>query len=73
MRPVALCRKNWLHIGSEEAGEKIAAIATILETCRGLGINARDYLARVLSVLDEWPYHRVHELSPLAWNTLSKS
>ncbi|MDB6153843.1 MAG: transposase, partial [Chthoniobacteraceae bacterium] len=26
MRTVALGRKNWIHVGSEEAGPKIAAI-----------------------------------------------
>jgi hypothetical protein len=26
MRPVALGRKNWIHIGSPQAGPKVAAI-----------------------------------------------
>ena len=34
MRPWALGRKNWLHVGSPEAGPKIAAIASMVETCR---------------------------------------
>ena len=34
MRPVALGRKNWLHIGDEKAGPKIAAIMSVLATCR---------------------------------------
>ena len=29
IRPLALGRKNWLHVGSLEAGPKIAAIASI--------------------------------------------
>ena len=37
MRPVALGRKNWLHIGDEKAGPKIAAIMSVLATCRRLG------------------------------------
>ena len=48
MRPVALGRKNWIHLGSQEAGPKIAAILSILETCRRLQIPARKYLAAVL-------------------------
>ena len=44
MRPVALGRKNWLHIGDEKAGPKIAAIMSVLATCRRLGIHPRDYL-----------------------------
>ena len=32
MRPIALGRKNWIHLGSEQAGAKIAAILSIIET-----------------------------------------
>jgi len=41
MRPLALGRKNWLHLGSPEAGPKVAAIASVVETCRRLDINLR--------------------------------
>ena len=34
MRPLALGRKNWLHIGSPEAGPKVAAIASIVSVKR---------------------------------------
>jgi hypothetical protein len=30
MRPVALGRKNWLHIGSPQAGPKVAAILSVV-------------------------------------------
>src|SRR5882672_4360825 len=30
MRPVALGRKNWIHIGSEQAGPKVAAILSVV-------------------------------------------
>jgi transposase len=67
IRPLALGRKNWLHVGSAEAGPNIAAIASIVETCRRLGINLRDYLKDVLPKLGEWPANRVGELTPTAW------
>lgn len=67
IRPLALGRKNWLHVGSPEAGPKIAAIASIVETCRRLDINLRDYLRDVLPKLGEWPISRVGELTPTAW------
>jgi hypothetical protein len=44
MRPVALGRKNWLHVGSAQAGPKVAAIISIVESCRRLGVSAKDYL-----------------------------
>ena len=34
MRPVTLGRKNWLHIGSPQAGPKVAAILSVVESCR---------------------------------------
>jgi len=67
MRPLALGRKNWLHLGSPEAGPKVAAIASIVETCRRLGINLRAYLKDILPKLGDWPASRVAELTPTAW------
>ena len=34
MRPVALGRRNWIHIGSEQAGPRVAAIISVVETRR---------------------------------------
>ena len=67
LRPLVLGRKNWLHIGSEQAGPKVAAIASIVETCRRLDINLRQYLNDVLPKLGDWPINRVAELTPTAW------
>lgn len=67
MRPIALGRKNWLHLGSEQAGPKIAAILSIIETCHRLSINPRDYLLDVLPKIHSWPAQRIAELTPLAW------
>lgn len=72
MRPLVLGRKNWLHIGSEAAGPKVAAIASIVETCRRLDINLRAYLTDILPGLGDWPANRVAELTPTAWKTRQK-
>jgi transposase len=76
MRPVALGRKNWIHLGSKEAGPRVAAIVSIVETCRRLGLRVRDYLGSVLPGLADFPINRVAELTPRAWasrNQLLKS
>lgn len=67
IRPLALGRKNWLHIGSEKAGPKIAAILSLMETCRRLDLNVRDYFNDVLPKLPDWPVKRVAQLTPIAW------
>lgn len=55
MRPGALGRKNWIHIGSAPAGPKIAAILSVVESCRRLKLPVRDYLAAVLPGLADCP------------------
>ena len=67
MRPVALGRRNWIHIGSEDAGPRVAAIVSIVETCRRLKIPVRDYLGSVLPGLSDFPINRIAELTPAAW------
>ena len=67
MRPITLGRKNWLHIGSEEAGPKVAAIMSVMETCKRLQINLRQYLEDVLPRIADWPITRIAELTPMAW------
>ena len=67
MRPIALGRKNWIHIGSQQAGAKVAAILSVIETCRRMNIPVRDYLAAVLPGLGDVSIHRLAELTPSAW------
>jgi hypothetical protein len=67
MGPIAIGRKNWIHLGSKEAGPRVAAIISIVETCRRLNLRVRDYLASVLPGLADFPINRVAELTPSAW------
>jgi len=67
IRPVAAGRKNWLHDGSERAGPRVAAIISIVETCRRLSIPVRNYLGAVLPGLASFPINRIVELTPTAW------
>ena len=68
LRPLALGRKNWLHIGDEQAGPKIAAILSVLATCERLGIDAREYLLDVLPRLGRATTGAVAGLTPQAWH-----
>lgn len=67
MRPVALGRKNWIHVGSQQAGPKVAAILSIVESCRRLKVPIREYLAAVLPGLADISIRRLAELTPSAW------
>ncbi len=67
MRSVVVGRKNWIHVGSQEAGPKVAAILSLVESCRRLGISLREYLASVLPGLANLPIQRIHSCTPAAW------
>lgn len=67
IRPVAIGRKNWIHVGSPEAGPRVAAILSIVETCRRISVPVRDYLAAVLPGLADVRIQKLAELTPAAW------
>ena len=67
MRGWAVGRKNWIHIGSPQAGPKIAAIVSVTESCRRLKLPVRDYLADVLPGLADVSIQRLPQLTPYAW------
>jgi transposase len=67
MRPIAVGRKNWLHVGSPQAGPKVAAILSVVESCRRLGMPVKDYLAEVLPGLNRRTLSEVANLTPARW------
>jgi transposase len=67
MRGVALGRKNWIHVGSEQAGPKVAAILSVIESCRRLKLPVREYLASVLPGLANLSIQRLGQYTPAAW------
>ena len=73
MRPLVVGRKNWIHVGSEQAGPKVAAILTVVESCRRLKIPVREYPAAILPGLANWPVQQVTQLTPVAWAASRRS
>ncbi|MGH9343913.1 MAG: IS66 family transposase [Terriglobia bacterium] len=67
MRPLVIGRKNWIHVGSQQAGPKVAAILSVVESCRRLKTPIREYLAAVLPGLADLPVQHVSGLTPSAW------
>ena len=67
MRPVALGRKNWLHVGSAQSGPKVAAILSVTESCRRLGVPVKDYLLAVLPGIAWRKLSEVIPLTPARW------
>ncbi len=65
IRPIAIGKKNWLFAGSEAAGQRAAAIQSLLETARANGIEPMAWLTDTLAKLPAWPNSRIDELLPL--------
>src|SRR3954467_1638370 len=66
-KPVALGRKNWLFVGSDEGGKTAAVLMSLCTTCKGLGIAPQGYLRDVLDRISTHPARRIEELSPDRW------
>ncbi len=60
-------RKNWLFIGSPKAGKSAAALLSLVQTCRAMKINPREYLEDVFTRLLDHPAKRLGEFLPDQW------
>jgi len=67
IRPTAVGKKNWLFIGSEDAGKKSAILYTIVESCRRQGIDPQAYLRDVLTRIPRYTNQKISELTPENW------
>jgi transposase len=67
MRPVALGRKNWLHVGSVQSGPKVAAILSVVESCRRLDVPLKDYLRAVLPGMAQRTLSQLAPFTPARW------
>lgn len=67
VRPLAIGRKNWLFLGSEEGGEAASIVFSLVQTCRFLEINPRIYLEDVMRRILSHPFQKLDELLPDKW------
>jgi len=72
IRGIALGRKNWLFAGSDEGGERAAAILTLIETAKLNGVDPEAWLRDVLGKLATFPARRIFELMPWEWARLKE-
>lgn len=67
MRPVALGCKNWLFAGSLRAGQRAAAVMSLIQSAKLNGHDPHAYLKDVMEKLPSWPNSRIEELLPHRW------
>src|SRR3954465_175666 len=65
IRPLALTRKNALFAGSDGGAEHWAVLASLIESCKLLGVEPHAYLADVITrIVNGHPQTRLDELMP---------
>ena len=67
IRPIAIRRKNWLFAGSLRAGQRAAAVMSLIQSAR---LNRLDPYAYLKDVLQRLPTHKNHlitDLLPHRW------
>ena len=68
IRPIALNRKNALFAGSDGGGEHWAVIASLIETCKLIGVEPHAYLADVITrIVNGHPSSQIDDLLPWAY------
>ena len=67
IRPLALGRKNWLFAGSVRAGQRAAAIMSLIQSAKLNGHDPLAYLKDVLERLPTQPNKHIGELLPHNW------
>ena len=71
VRGIAVGRKNWTFCGSDSGGRRVAAIYTLVETCKLNDVDTRAWLADVLARIAD-PGKR-HEMPALTSPELFRS
>lgn len=67
IRPIALGRSNWLFAGSLRAGQRAAAVMSLIQSAKLNGLDPHAYLKDVLQRLPTHKARLVGELLPHRW------
>jgi len=67
LRRIAVGRKNWLFVGSDDRAQAAGNLLTLIATARLRKLDPELYLRDLIRVLPYWPRERYLELSPRDW------
>ena len=71
IRPIAIGRSNWLFAGSLRAGQRAAAVMSLIQSARMNGHDPYAYLKDVLTRLPTHRASRIEELLPHRWQPMT--
>jgi transposase len=69
LRRVAVGRKAWLFVGSDDHAQAAANLFSLIASCKLHELDPEGYLRDVMRVLPHWPRERYLELAPLFFAT----
>lgn len=67
LRKIAIGRKNWLFVGSDDHAQSTANLLSIIATAKLHDLEPEEYLRDLFRVLPHWPDDRYLELAPKHW------
>jgi len=67
VRKIVLGRKNWMFVGSENAGKSMAVLYSFVQSCRALKTDPQAYLEDIFRRLQGHPHKNLRELLPDQW------
>ena len=67
LRPIAVGRKNWLHLGSDKGGRTAAVLVSLVQSCQAMKIEPFAYLRDVLDRVSTQRASQIAELLPDVW------
>ena len=67
IRPLALGRKNYLFVGSDEGGNRAAMMYSFFATCHAHNVNPLEWLTDVLKRIPSHPVNKIEQLLPHLW------
>lgn len=67
LRRIAVGRKGWLFVGSDEHAEAAGHLFSLIASARLHGLDPEGYLRELFRVLAHWPRDRYLELAPKYW------
>ena len=70
IRPIAIDRNNWLFAGSLRAGQRAAAVMSLMQSAKLNGHDPYAYLKDVLAGLPTHKNNQIEKLLPHRWTTL---
>jgi hypothetical protein len=73
IRPSAVGKKNWLFVGSPEAGKRSAVIYTLLISARNHGVDPQAYLKHLIEHLPVTRPSKLDTLLPATWAAANRA